>query len=437
MRAPALVAGAALVSLGCVDVSTVSWKRGEGECSGTPPHTWKTGSPEEAGLDGAALEALAARIEAGELPDIHSLLVVRHGHLVFERYFTGNDATWGRPLGEVTFDASVLHDQRSVTKSVVGALVGIAHGEGAIPDIDAPVVSFLPDRREHNAALAGITIRHALTMSAGLSWDEVSHPYWDPRNDETGMWLRDDPVGYVLDRDVVAEPGAVFAYNGGLPTVLAAVVEHATGTSIAEFAQKQLWCPLGVAEVEWLRHGSGSYIAASGLRLRPRDMARFGWMMLNDGRFEGRQIVPAEYARASLETQVLTGGSLYDNYGYQWWVEPMAGQGRREFPLPLAVGNGGQRILVDRLAGLVVVVTAGRYDQPDQAEAPWVALESVRGAVRGPGAAADQTVRSSDRAANSAPLTPTSPNTSALSAPNSGARPRALPSAPENFSGFP
>src|SRR5262249_45935602 len=156
------------------------------------------------------------------------------------RYFSGADAEWGRPIGQVLFGSDTLHDLRSVTKSVVGALVGIAHGDGLLPDLDAPLADLLPEQsRGRERELAGRTVRHALTMSAGLRWDELSHPYWDPRNDENGMWRSRDPVGYALSRPVVAPPGTRFAYNGGLPTVLAAVVEKAAGMPIDRFARER------------------------------------------------------------------------------------------------------------------------------------------------------------------------------------------------------
>jgi CubicO group peptidase (beta-lactamase class C family) len=314
---------------------------------------WQEAKPGEVGLDGAALEAVAERIEKGELANVHSLLVARSGKLVFERYFAGVDTAWGEPLGRVEFGPTTLHDLRSVTKSVVGALVGIAHGDGRLPDLDAPLAGFFPEQAKgREKDLAGRTLRHALTMSAGLSWDELSHPYWDPRNDENGLWRASDPIEFVLSREPIAPGGTRFAYSGGMPVLLGATVEKATKIPLDRFAIERLWCPLGVAGAEWVRHGSGVFVAASGLRLRPRDMARFGQMMLDDGRFDGRQIVPADYARSSLEPQIETGGSLTPRYGYQWWIGD----------LPLAIGNGGQRIAVDRGQRLVIVVTAGNYD---------------------------------------------------------------------------
>ena len=380
----ALVLLGVLASAGCIDLEKTRWERSSKGCPpGMTAEPWPIASPADAGLDGRALDALADRIEAGALPGLHSLLVVREGRLVFERYFRGWDASWGRPLGTVDFGPDTLHDLRSVTKSVVGALVGIARGDGLLPDLDRPLVELLPeDLVSAPEAVAKIGLRHALTMSAGLDWDELRFPYWDPRNDEIAMWRSDDPVGFVLSRPIVAEPGARFAYNGGLPTLLAAVVEHVTGTRIDRFAAERLFCPLGTSKFEWMQHGSGLHVAASGLRLRPRDMARFGWMMLDGGRWHGREILPAEYVHASLTAQLETESPLAPAYGYQWWI---ARETMRDgvIEIPAANGNGGQRIYLLRDARLVVVVTAGNYDAEDQAMAPQRALRALLEAARG------------------------------------------------------
>ena len=322
---------------------------------GGPAAEWPTSTPEGVSLDGAALRALGDAIARGELGNIHALLLVRDGVLAFERYFAGDDWALVEPLGRVEFGPDTLHDLRSVTKSLVGALVGIAHGDGAIPDLDVPLVTFFPEyAKRHGRALEGRTLRHALTMTAGLSWDELSHPYWDPRNDENGMWSAADPLDYALSRTPVAPGGARFAYNGGMPVVLAAVVERTTGKPLDGFARERLLDPLGIGDAEWVQHESRIFVAASGLRLRPRDLARFGQLMLDGGAFAGRQIVPADYARASLEPLVETHGGFAPSYGYQWWVGG----------IPLALGNGGQRVALLGRARTVIVAHAGAYDSP-------------------------------------------------------------------------
>jgi CubicO group peptidase (beta-lactamase class C family) len=356
-------------------MKTIHWQESAAERRSDSPGPWRSAAPDDLALSGAALESLAARVASGELANVHAILVVRDGVLGFERYFAGSDALWGEPPRPATFGPDTLHDVRSVSKSVVGALVGIAHGEGLLPDLDAPIASIFPERaRGREAELAGRTLRHALTMSAGLAWDELSLPYSDPRNDEHALWLADDPLDFALSRKPVAPPGAKFAYNGALPVILAQAVERASGQPFDVYAREKLWRPLGVTRADWVAHPSGMVVSPSGLRLSPRDMARFGQLMLDGGRFAGRQIVPEGYARASLAPQVALGGSFgaASHYGYLWWI------GR----LPVASGNGGQRVVVDAATRTVIVVSAGLYDSPKQAEAPNHVLAGVLAAYR-------------------------------------------------------
>src|SRR5262245_50246094 len=129
-----------------MEMRSVHWQRTPDEFPGLPQsQPWPTAAPSEVGLDPAKLDSLADQIAKGEIKGIHSLLIVRHGKLAYERYFTGQDALWAFPIGTVVFDHETLHDVRSVSKSVVGVLVGIAHGEGALPDLDAPLASLFPD----------------------------------------------------------------------------------------------------------------------------------------------------------------------------------------------------------------------------------------------------------------------------------------------------
>ena len=355
-------------------MDVIHWQRGPGDCPGSPaPAEWPTATPADVQLDAPALEGVAARIRSGELENVHSLLVVRDGKLAFERYFDGTDQLWAEAPKPVHFGPDSIHDVRSVSKSVVSALVGIAHAEGAIPDLDAPLASFFPEYlKGREPDLAGRTLRHALTMTAGLTWDELSHPYWDPRNDEHGLWLAADPLEYAFSRKPALPPGRKFAYNGSLPVILAQTIERATGQTLDAYAREKLWCPLGVTRADWVRHPSGMLVSASGLRLTPRDMARFGQMMLDEGRFDGRQVVPADYARAALAPHVaLQNFGPVKAYGYFFWIAQQ----------PAASGNGGQRIVIDRRTRTVTVTTAGLYDSPKQAQIPAQVIEGVSAAI--------------------------------------------------------
>jgi CubicO group peptidase (beta-lactamase class C family) len=381
-----LAVGLALLvaASGCspLEVETSRWEHTPETCPSGVLAPWKRATPEEVGLASAPLEEVASLASAGDLGNVHGILVVRDGRLVLERYFTGSDESWGEPLGQITFTEETFHDLRSVTKSVVGALVGIALGEGLLPDIDAALVDLLPGRADDAPAqVRQIRVRHALTMTAGLEWDERM-PYWWPWNDEIEMWRSDDPVGFVLSRAVQHPPGRRFAYNGGLPTALAAAVEASAHQSMDLFAAQRLFCPLGVEAFEWKRHPGGIHIAASGLRLRPRDWARFGWMMLSGGRWGGRQIVPAGFVHDSLRTQIDTGGSIEPGYGFLWWMT--GAEASHEDPqTPVAVGYGGQRIFLLLRERSVVVVTAGEYGALDQDRAGRRVVAAVREAERG------------------------------------------------------
>lgn len=324
---------------------------------------WQTASPEAAGLDGALLAELTDDIRAGEYLNIHSLLVVRDGKLVFEEYFAGPDERRGDPLGVISFDANTLHDGRSVTKSVTSIVFGAAIAEGAIESTDMPVLDFFPEYADlKTPERMSIRLRDVLSMTSGLKWDEGSRPYGDPLNSETAMDNAPDPYRYVLEQPIVAEPGSLWEYNGGNTMLLAGVIERATGMGLEEYTEKVLFGPLGINEYEWLQYPGGIPIAASGLRLLPRDMAKIGLLYLNNGQWNGTQIVPEAWVRESLSPQAMIADrpTGFQRYGYHWWLGT-ARVGNDSVPFAAAVGWGGQRILIVPSMDLVIVVTAGMY----------------------------------------------------------------------------
>jgi CubicO group peptidase (beta-lactamase class C family) len=322
---------------------------------------WAVAAPGEAGLDGRRLCAMAERLENAPADNVHAVLVARRGRLVFERYFAGEDQRWGRPLGRVEFGPDTLHDLRSVTKTVVALLVGIAIGRGHLEGVDEPVTRFFPE----HADLRGperdrIRLRHLLTMTAGLAWDEFI-PYSDPSNSERQMSRAPDPYRYALEQPVVAPPGELYAYSGGATALLAAVLHKATGRPLDAFAKEALFDPLEAAEAEWIRYPSGhaDAVAASGLRLRPRDMAKLGQLFLSGGVWNGRRVVPAAWIAEAATPRVVAAspGTLY---GYQVWLGRSLVAGR-EVRWAGAMGLGGQRVFVVPEADLVVATTAGLY----------------------------------------------------------------------------
>jgi CubicO group peptidase (beta-lactamase class C family) len=195
-------------------------------------------------------------------------------------------------------------------------------------------------------------------MSAGLAWNEQI-PYTDPKNDEIAMDRSGDRNRYVLSRPIVAAPGTVWEYSGGATQLLGAILEKATKQSLVDYARARLFAPLGIQEFEWL--GQGGPAAASGLRLRPRDLAKFASLYLHEGQWNGQQVVPQTWVRESTRRQISFPGSASGGYGYQWWHACLTTpSGIVE--VPSAVGNGTQRIFLLRAHRTAVTVLAGRYN---------------------------------------------------------------------------
>jgi CubicO group peptidase (beta-lactamase class C family) len=174
---------------------------------------------------------LAEMERDGRVSGVHTLLVSRGGRLLFEHYGTGDDESWGKPLGTVTLGPTVLHDLRSVTKSIVGMLYGIALADGKVP---APETKLYDQFREYadlgrQSGRERITIAHVLGMTLGTEWDELTIPYGDPRNSENAMELSPDRYRFVLDRPIVGEPSRKWTYNGGAAALLGRLITKGTG----------------------------------------------------------------------------------------------------------------------------------------------------------------------------------------------------------------
>lgn len=328
---------------------------------------WKTANADSLGVDSARLAVLTGSIRAWPELGVHAILIERGGRLIYEEYFDGFDEQWGQPLGRVSMTVESRHDLRSVTKSVVSALVGIAHGEGTIQSLDQPIVGWFPEYPDLNTPdRRRVTLAHVLSMTSGFEWNE-NVPYNDPRNDEIKMTRDSHPLRYALSRPFAVDPGSDFNYNGGLTQVMAAVLVRATKTSVQEYARTKLFEPLGVTDVEWLGDLAGMPAAASGLRLRARDIAKFGSLYLHGGKWNGKQVIPNGWVELSTRRHFRfrpragadAGGEF--GYGYFWWYScyPSAA-GLIE--ARTAVGNGQQRVFVLRGLDMVVTIFAGRYN---------------------------------------------------------------------------
>ena len=278
-----------------------------------------------------AFDLSTAISAARDLPRLHSFLVSHRGNLVAEHYFNGARAT--RPA-----------NVKSVSKSVISALVGIAIAERLIPGVSEPLLTYFPDQLKADLRKRQITIEDLLTMRSGLETTS-SRNY--------GAWvLSSNWVQHALARPLLTEPGTGMEYSTGNTHLLSAILTRATGSSTRQFAQKVLAGPLGFTLPEWPRDPQGVYFGGNDMLLTPRQMITFGELYLNGGSFGGRQIVPGAWVRESFVPRARSPRSE-QLYGYGWWVRELAG-----YQVAYAWGFGGQYIFVVPALDLVVVATS-------------------------------------------------------------------------------
>ena len=334
---------------------------------GTPTKARASAGPAKAtGRRLTMPDKLVAGIASGLLRDLHVVLASHGGRIVLEHYQAGVDESWGRPLGEVGFGPQTLHDLRSVTKSVVGLLYGIALDRRLVPPPDAPLLPHFPDYPDLLAApdRQGLRIEHALTMTLGLEWDE-ERPYTDPLNSEIAMEIAPDRYRFVLDRPVVAEPGTRWIYSGGSVALVGELIRRGTGKPLPEFAKETLFDPLGVDRFEWIAGDDGVALAASGLRLRGADLLRIGQLLLAKGSWHGKRVVSQAWIENSFKPAIPTGDGLA--YGRLWFIGEAATTALPdgEHRWIAGFGNGGQRLWLMPDAGIAAVIYSGKYNTPD------------------------------------------------------------------------
>jgi CubicO group peptidase (beta-lactamase class C family) len=269
---------------------------------------------------------------------LHAVLIIRHGSVVLERYFP-------------PFDETTAHSLYSCTKSFVSALAGIAIDKRLLPGVYRPVLSFFSDKAfaDTTPSKRVMTVENLLTMSSGLDWQEEDETY-DRMYSSSTDWVQ-----FVLDLPMASRPGRAFNYSSGCSHLLSAIIQRTSGMSTYDFARANLFGPLGIKDPAWERDPSGIPIGGWGLSLSPRDMAKLGYLYLHEGKWEGKQSVPASWVRNSTRPHIKADDNW--QYGYQWWVDP-------SLTFFAAIGRYGQGIFVVPGLDLVVVFTA-RIDSND------------------------------------------------------------------------
>jgi CubicO group peptidase (beta-lactamase class C family) len=330
---------------------------------------WPVDTPDAVGLDAARLCRIADRLKENDA-NVHAVVVVRRGRLVFEQYFSGHDEPWAQDHRRYDFDPTTKHDMRSASKSVVCLLIGIAIDRKLIRSADEPVLKFFPDYAAlKSPGWENITLRHLLTMSSGMQWDE-NRGWKDPKNDEPHLGNEADPIRYVLSKPVAAAPDAVWVYNGGGTDLLGNIIERVSGKSLEDFARETLFAPLGISDWQWMKYRNERIASAAGLRLRPRDAAKIGQLVLNGSDWNGKQIVSSKWIEQSVTPRFQAlgyFGGLF-HYGQQWWMGRTL-SGEKDVKWIAAKGLGGQRIIIVPELDLVVMVTQGLFASGRQGQA--------------------------------------------------------------------
>lgn len=319
---------------------------------------WGVSPAAKEGFNDAALTDAVEPVLKDAL-NVHSILIARHGNIVAEYYQGGYDRSVYSLLSmRHSFDVNQLNDVRSVGKSITGLLYGIALQQGLVPPPDTLVFAQYPALNDiATPEKKTIRIKHLLSMSSGLNWQEGGTGL----NDELRMYWKNDLVRHVLSHDLIHTPGSTYHYNGGGTAILADLIARGAQMSFKDYARKNLFAPLGINDWEWVADLHGRAMPFNGLRMRPRDLLKIGQLILNHGRWQGRQVVPEAWLATSFEPRFATGESSFQ-YGYQWRTDKINWQGNK-LSWYGAFGNGGQRLFIVPELDLIVVTNAGAYDE--------------------------------------------------------------------------
>ena len=305
----------------------------------------ETGNIKNTGLDTTLLNEMMRKILDGTYPNVHSVLIIKDGKLVFEEYFYEHNK-------------NKLHEVRSATKSFVSALAGIAIDKGYIKSKDEKVLSYFPEYTFKNLtdAKKKITIENLLTNQSGLDCDT-----YNPKavGNESIMAYEKDWIQYSLDLPMVDSAGGIGQYCSSNPIVLGRIIEKATKMTLPEFATQTLFKGIGIKDFDWqFKPDPSSGETFCQVNLRTRDMAKFGLLYLNNGLWNGKQVIPKQWVEQSLDKHSVVAGL---DYGYLWWTKYLDANGVRYYG-KLAQGNGGQKIYIFKELNLVTVITAGHYN---------------------------------------------------------------------------
>lgn len=333
-----------------------------GYCNSQSDNNWRVGSLTETGLDSLKISEMEARILDSTYRNIHSVLIVKDQKLVYEKYFQGYkyDFMAEGLRGEfIQFNKETAHNTASATKSVTSLLIGQAIDNGFIEDSNSKVFSFFPTYSILNdSAKENISVANLLTMRSGLKWNEQDVFYTEVENDIVQLFITSDPIQFILSKPIVHKPGTNWYYNGGGTNLLGEIIHQSSQLKLDVFGEKYLFEPLGIDGYEWGSINPDLIYASGDMTLKPRDMAKLGQLVLDEGKWNGNQIISSSWIREMTKHSVVF--SQTSGYAYHWWVQSYE-SGSENIISIYADGWGGQRIMVFPTKNMVVVFTGGNY----------------------------------------------------------------------------
>jgi CubicO group peptidase (beta-lactamase class C family) len=310
-------------------------------------------SPYYEGIDGGKLHELDEDIKLGLFGDIHSLLIIRNDKIVFENYYSKYQRDDLQPIG-------------AATQSLISTLLGTYQYSNESFDLLSKIINYFPEYAQYFENIPQkdqIDIRHLLSHTSGLWWDEWTHPFGTDANDAYVMSLSDDWVENILATPMIREPGNSFNFNSGNAVLMAPLMEKLTGVGLDEYAEQKLFKPLNITDWRWERI-PGEYVnAAWGLHMRPIDLAKIGYLFINNGKWNDQELFNEIWRVRSTRRRYSV--SSYFGYGYYWWGFSNNADVVRLLKTNdvfFSWGDGGQFLFVVPHLKLVVVTTAGNFN---------------------------------------------------------------------------
>jgi CubicO group peptidase (beta-lactamase class C family) len=314
---------------------------------------WEVSSLSEVGMDVTLIEELTENIINDQYKGIHSMLIVRNGLLVFEEYFKG-------------YNSDDLQHIFSITKSVSSSLTGIAIDKGFLQGVEDSLLTFFPQYNITDPIKQKLQLEHILTLTTGFEWDEKTYPYTDPKNSEYQMFQTDDWMEFVLQRPLSHNPGEIYNYNTGSVHLLSSVFKESTGLFANEFAEQYLFEPLGITDYFWNTDNQGFPCTGAthgGLKMKARDVAKYGFLYLNNGKWGNIQVISEYWIEESVIPRLDIDQA--EQFGYLWRIGHYNIDGNKVVYY-LSVGSGGQTLII--LPDLDLMIVFLCWNNPNDAD---------------------------------------------------------------------